>query len=137
MRKVPDTLTTLCDNLSLHRDLTAAIAIGVASDGDRGDIEWAVLNVEAGRCLRVATIPPDGDDLSDVYPELELIGSVPTWVGLVDPTPPVLADAVNRGSLTIQGDLPTFIRFAQSFVVLVGHVARAFQQSVTDDAPVV
>lgn len=110
--------------------------IGIGVGAEHTDYEWAVMHFDGGVCGRV-----DELDVSNESPlelekaSLQMRASIEGWTELAQATASAISDAVNRSVLTIEGDLPLFIRFADAFVLLVGCIGDACAARVAGAAP--
>lgn len=133
MTTIADLVQKCCDDFSAEDDFDDPVAIGLIADGK--SVEWAILRIEGGQCLAVEpfTCVGDSSPLEDEQVALQLTASLEGWAELTQATAPAIADAVNRSSLTIEGDLPLFIRFANAVIDLVGCIGDKADEAGADE----
>lgn len=133
MTSAVDLVQSCCDGFNVEEDFDGPVAIGVINQAE--SIEWAILRIERGRCAAVDIFTSsDTSPLDDQRAALQLTATVEGWAELSGATAPAIADAVNKSALTIEGDLPLFIRFANAVIELVGCIGDRALEAGADQA---
>jgi hypothetical protein len=127
---IAGTIDACCGTFHVAEGLSGDIGIGV-NPGIDSYCSWAVMHLQSGTCTGLEELAtPATSPLELEKVTLQLCGSAETWASLTDATAAAISDAVDTALLTIEGDLPLFIRFADSFIVLIGCVAKEFASSL-------